>query len=142
MSTSVLITSGKLVLYVNGNLFARVAGFRFGVDSSRRKIHAVDSIVPFELGIGAAQVSGQMTLFRTSMDGAAEGPGMVAPMDQMSNEKYFSMVLVDLTTQTAIFQADSCSVDSQSWSVEARGLMMGNVNWSALSYRNEVRPLG
>jgi hypothetical protein len=41
-----------------------------------------------------------------------------------------------------VFQADFCSVESQSWSFEAKGLASGSVSWSALSYRNEVRPLG
>ena len=104
-------------------------------------MQTVDSILPFELGSTASSVSGTMGLYRTTLDGAAEGPGMVAPLEEIPNEKYFSMALVDLITQIVIFQADFCSVESQSWSMDARGLVLGTISWSALSYQNEVRPL-
>jgi hypothetical protein len=87
-------------------------------------------------------ISGAMTIYRTVLDGAAEGAGMVAPIDELPREKYFSIVLVDLTTQVVIFQADFCSVEQQSWSIASKSLITGSVAWSALSYQNEVRPLG
>lgn len=131
-----------MALYVNGLAFGRVTAFRFSVDTPRRKMHTVDSTIPFEMGTTSTNVSGSMGLYRTALDGAAEGPGMASPLDTLPNERYFSMALVDLTTQVVIFQADHCSVENQSWAVDAKGLVMGNVSWSALSYRNEVRPLG
>ncbi len=127
---------------MNGLAFGRVNAFRYSIDTPRRKIHTVDSPIPFELATASTAVSGAMSLYRTALDGAAEGPGMVSPLETLPNERYFSMALVDLTTQVVIFQADFCSVENQAWAIDAKGLVMGNITWSALTYRNEVRPLG
>jgi len=129
-------------LYINGSQFGRVNNFSYSVDTPRRKLATVDSLIPFELATGQTHISGTMGLYRTVLDGAAEGAGMVAPIDELPREKYFSMVLVDLTTQVVIFQADFCSVEQQSWNISSKGLVTGSVAWSALTYQNEVRPLG
>jgi len=142
MARSVLLSSAQVALYVNGNQFGRVNGFSYQVDTPRKKIGTVDSQIPWELATGQTHVSGNMVVYRTQLDGGAEGPGMVAPIEELPTEKYFSMVLVDLTTQVVIFQADFCSVESQQWSVNSKSLIMGQITWSALTYQNEVRPLG
>jgi hypothetical protein len=139
---SILLSSAQVVLFVNGNPFGRVSRFSYSVDTPRRKIHTVDSVLPFELATGVTNVSGSMGLYRTHLDGAVEGPGMVAPLEELPREKYFNILLIDLVSQTVVFQADFCSVESQSWSFEAKGLASGSVSFSALSYNNEVRKLG
>lgn len=142
MAHSNLLSSAKLILYVNGSVFGRVAGFHYTVETPRRKMQTVDSTIPVELGNATSNVSGSMSIYRSSLDGAAEGAGMVAPLEQLPNEMYFTIMIVDLVTQVAIFQADFCSVEAQGWSMDAKGMVTGNVNFSALSYNNEVRPLG
>jgi hypothetical protein len=142
MAHSILLSAAQVALYINGNQFGRVNGFTYSVDTPRKRLATVDSLIPFELATGQTHITGNMTIYRTALDGAAEGPGMVAPIDELPREKYFSIVLVDLTTQVVIFQADFCSVEQQSWSINSKGLVMGTVAWSALSYQNEVRPLG
>jgi hypothetical protein len=139
---SIVLSSAQVVLYVNGNPFGRVSRFSYSVDTPRRKIQTVDSVLPFELAQGVTNVSGSMGLYRTHMDGAVEGGGMISTLLELPREKYFTILLVDLVTQTAIFQADFCSVESQSWSFESKSLAAGSVTFSALSYNNEVRPLG
>ncbi len=142
MARSVLLSAAQVALYINGQQFGRVNAFSYSVDSPRKKLATVDSLIPFELATGQTHVSGTMAVYRTVLDGAAEGVGMVAPIEELPREKYFSIVLVDLTTQVVIFQADFCSVEQQSWNVTSKGLIVGNIAWSALSYQNEVRPLG
>jgi hypothetical protein len=139
---SIVLSSAQVVLFVNGNPFGRVNRFAYSIDTPRRKIHTVDSSLPFELATGASNVSGSMGLYRTHLDGAVDVAVMVAPMLELPREKYFNIVLIDLVSQTVIFKADFCSVDSQSWSFEAKNLVSGSVNFSALSYNNEVRTLG
>lgn len=142
MARSLLLTSAQVAVFINGNLYGRAAGLQYSVESPRPRHQCVDAIIPFELGFGPVVVSGSLSMWRGSQDGAAEGPGMVAPIDEITREKYFSLILVDLTTSTIIFQADNCSVESQSWSVGAKSLITGTVHFSAISYQNEVRPLG
>jgi hypothetical protein len=142
MARSVLLTAAQVAVFVNGNMYGRISNFSYSVETPRKKIHCVDSPIPFELATGVSSVSGTMGVWRMSQDGAAEGPGLVAPLDELTRERYFSLVLVDLTTATIIFQADFCSVESQTWSVSVKNLINGTIHFSALTYRNEVRPLG
>lgn len=139
---SVMLTSAEVFLYINGLPFGRVGHFSYSVDTPRHKIHTVDSSIPFELAQGPSNVTGTMGVYRTHVDGAAEGVGMVATLQELPREKYFTMLLVDLVTHAVIFQANYCAVESQSWSFDSKSLVTGNVVFSALTYNNEVRPLG
>ena len=139
---SLLLTGAQVVLYVNGVRFGRVTGFSWTSDTPRKKVYAVDSVVPFELATTISSISGSLNVLRMSQDGAAEGAGMVAPIQDLSREKYFRLLLVDITSGSVLFQADQCSVETQSWTARTRSLMEGHIAFSALSYSNEVRSLG
>jgi len=102
----------------------------------------VDSPSPFELAPTSNTVTGTMTVYRLIDDGAAEGAGMVAPVDELPREKYFTMVLFNVVTGGIVFQAEFCSVESQTWSFEARSLATGVINFSAIRSENEVRRTG
>lgn len=142
MARSLLLTSAQVVMYVNGVRFGRVSGFSYTSDTPRRKLYAVDALTPFELMPTVSSITGNMTIYRMAGDGAAEGAGMVAPVLDLSREKYFHILLVDITTGFVVFQADFCSLESQSWNVRARSYIEGQITFSALTYNNEVRPLG
>lgn len=139
---SLMLTGAQVMLYVNGVRFGRVSAFSWNSDTPRKKEYVVDSMLPMELMQTVSSISGTMTVHRLSMDGGAEGAGMVAPVPDLSREKYFSLLLVDITSGFVIFQADSCSVESQSWRAGARDRIVGNISFSALSYSNEVRSIG
>jgi hypothetical protein len=142
MARSLLLTSAQVILYVNGLRFGRVTGFSWTSDTPRRKIHAVDAVTPFELGMTVSSITGTLSVLRVAGDGAAEGAGMVAPVLDLSREKYFHMLLVDITTGFVVFQADFCSLESQQWTARPRSYLEGSLTFSALTYNNEVRPLG
>jgi hypothetical protein len=142
MAVPLLLSGAKVVLYVNGNLFGKVSSFKYASATPRKKIRGVDSMVPFELGMTTNDINGTMTVYRLIQDGGAEGAGMVAPIVEIPREKYFSLILVDIASNTVIFEADYCSVEDQSWTFEARDLAKGQITFSALDYLNEVRPVG
>jgi len=139
---SLLLTGAQVIMYVNGVRFGRVSSFNWQSETPRKMIYAVDSVTPFELGTTVNAITGSMTVYRLSQDGGAEGAGMVAPVTDLSREKYFSMLLVDQTSGAVIFQADQCSVESQSWTARIHSYVEGQIAFRALTYNNEVRPLG
>ncbi len=142
MARSPLLTSAQVVLYINGEMYGKVHSFHWTQDTPRRDIRGVDSIIPFELAIASSRVSGSMSIYRLSQDGGAEGAGMIAPTDALSREKYFTMVLIDITSGFVVFQADHCSIDSQTWMADVKGVLTGQLTWSAMACNNEVRRLG
>jgi hypothetical protein len=142
MAFSPVLTGAKVVLFVNGEMYGKVRAFNWNVETPRKDIHGIDALIPFELAIGTSRVSGTMSVYRLARDGGAEGAGMIATTDALSREKYFGMVLVDISTGYVVFQADHCSVDSQTWSADAKGVVTGQLTWSAMAWNNEVRRLG
>jgi hypothetical protein len=142
MSRSPILTGAQVVLFVNGEMYGKVHSFHWNVETPRRDIRGVDSIIPFELAIATSKVAGTMSIYRLSRDGGAEGAGMIAPTDALSREKYFTMVLIDISSGFVVFQADHCSVDSQIWMADAKGIITGQVSWSAMAWNNEVRRIG
>ncbi len=142
MARSSILTGAQVVLYVNGEMYGRIHSFHWNVETPRKDIRAVDTWIPFELAIATSRVAGTMSVYRLSQDGGAEGAGMIATTDALSREKYFTMVLIDITSGFVVFQADHCSVDSQIWMADAKGTVSGQISWSAMAWNNEVQRLG
>lgn len=138
MARSRLITSAKVVVYINGSAFGYAISFRWSSATPRRAIYGIDSGEPYELAPTTTKISGGMTLFRTIDGGGLEGSGIVANLDNIPREKYFSIALVERTSGQTIFRADQCSVLAQSWDIPSRGIVTGSFEFEALAWNNEV----
>jgi len=140
MGRSALVTSAKVVLFVNGRPFGRVADFKWDSATPLREIRGIDSMEPFELAKTVSRVTGSMTIYRLSGDGGAEGAGLIAPVSELSREKYVSLVLVERNTNKVLFETPKAQISNQSWTVPTRGYVMGSLQFEAIGYSNEVRP--
>lgn len=140
MARSTLIHGASVVLYVNKVKYAKVIDFHFTVSTPRNKLYGIDAVQPFELALAATDISGSVTIYRQSQDGGAEGAGMATPMPELSREKYFSLMLIEEHSNTILFQASRCSLESQAWGVAAKQYVFGNLNFSAIDWSNEIRP--
>lgn len=138
MARSRLITGAKVVVYINNRQFGYAINFRWESATPRRAIYAIDSGEPYELAPTTTRISGSMAIYRTIDGGGLEGPGIVANLDNIPREKYFSLALIERSSGLQIFRADQCSVISQSWEVPSRGVMTGSFTFEALSWNNEV----
>lgn len=139
MAKSHLITGAKVLLYVNGEPYGKVMRFSFSIETPRKSFYTIDDPSPAELGQTTTRVSGSIGVYRIHADGGAEGSGFVAPIPDLTKERYFSIVLLERTTDTVIFRADNCMLLSQSWDVPIRGFVTGALNFQALSWSNEVK---
>lgn len=141
MSRSHIVTGAAVTLYVNGVKFMQVTDFQYAVATPRSSIHGIDATEPFELGVTTSAINGSVSVYRQSQDGGAEGAGMTAPLAELSRERYFSLMLVEEHSNTVLFEARRCSVESQAWSIVNRQQVTGNINFTAIDWSNEVRPL-
>jgi hypothetical protein len=139
--TAKIVVSASVKLYLNGKPFGKVKDFRYNVSTARKAVYGIDSMEPYELMPTVSRISGTLSMYKTVGDGGAEGAAMVARVEEIPREKYFSIMLVDRTSQTIIFEAKYCSVQSQSWVVSERGIVMGTVDFESLDYNNELRAL-
>lgn len=142
MARSPILVAAQVGLYVNGAPYGRVSDFVFGSDTTNRHIDAVDAMETFELAPTTVRISGAMSVYRLSQDGGVEGAGMIPPISELTRQKYFKLLLIDLTSGSVLFQANQCSVESQSWKVSAGQRITGSISWSAITWNNEVRPVG
>lgn len=142
MSRARVITGASILCYINGSRFGRVSGFSFRSMTPRKAIYGLDSIDPHELAPTVSRCTGSIRLYRTTGDGGAEGAGMSASFEDLPREKYFTIQLIDRGTDKVLFQAQYCSVVSQNWDMPAKGTITGSLEFEAITWSNEVRPLG
>lgn len=138
MSRSRLITSAKVVLYVNGKPFAQVTDFRWDAATPPKAIYAVDSGEPYELAATQTKISGTVGLLRLIGDGGLEGAGVMPGLHDLPRNKYFSLALIERTTDTTIFRADKCWCVAQSWNVPSKGIVTGQMGFEAIDWSNEA----
>jgi len=142
MSRAKVITGAAVICYVNGGLFGRVTDFSWRSATPRKANYGLDSVDPHELAPTTTKISGSLRLLRTVADAGAEGAGMAANYEDLPREKYFTLQLVDRATDIVIFQAQYCSTTMQAWNVPTKGTVTGTLEFEAISWSNELRPLG
>lgn len=141
MARAKVVTSAGVVLHLNGKPFGRVKSFQFGSDTPKKAIYGLDSSEPFELMPTVTKVTGKMSLYRTVGDAGAEGAAIATSYELLPREKYFSVQLVERASDTVIFEASYCSIIRQSWSAPEKGIVTGEIDFEAIDWSNEIKPL-
>lgn len=141
MARAKVVVSAGVILYVNGRAYGRVKGFQWNSDTPVAPKYGLDSTEPFELAPTITKINGKISVYRTIGDGGAEGAAMATPYEDLPRAKYFTVQLIERASDTVVFEARECSVVRQSWSVPERGMVTGEVEFEALEWSNELRPL-
>lgn len=135
------LTGGHIVCYVNGKLYGRVSSFNWDSQTNHKPIYGIDSADPFELAAATTKISGSMAVYRLHGDGGAQGAGIVPKYEDMPRGRYFSITLLDRSTDLILFQARYCVLQAESWSVPSRGIITGQLHFEAVDWNNEVQPI-
>lgn len=132
-----LVVAAKVLMYVNGKLYAKATSFQWSSATPRRKIRTIDIPVPVELAATTTDVTWTIGCLRIIGDGGLQGSGVVAQQTDISLEKYFSLLLVERTSGLTIFKSDYNNVDSEAWQLASKTVMSGTVSGSGISWVNE-----
>lgn len=139
MSIARTIAGSRIFCYINGTPFAQVTGFSFTSTNDKKEIRGIDIQTALEFAPTTVSVKGNLKLIRTLGDGGAQSAGILASQVNASREKYFTILLVERSTDLPIFQCSLCSATSENWSVEsARGLLVGSIDFSGVLFTNEA----
>lgn len=138
MADSKIVTGARVVVYVNGNLFGRVDSFRWAYNTPKKEIRGIDVPYALEFAPTTQEIVATISIYKLAADGGAQGAGMSAEFVSISQEKYFTIQLVERVTDTTIFRSDFCSVQNENWEVSARGLLKGTVTFKGINIGNEV----
>jgi hypothetical protein len=141
MTRAKTVAASNLNAFINGIHVGQVTGWSWSSSENRREYYGLDSSQPQELIPTVTRVAGQLQLIRTIGDGGVEAMGVAATLEQYVRERYFQLLLVERGTDSVVFQADNCSLLNQSWSVQARGILTGQIDFVAQSWSNETSPL-
>lgn len=136
-----VISSAGVRLLLNSRAFGRVKSFQFNSTTPKKPLYGLDCMEPFELQPTTTRINGRIGLYRTIGDAGAEGAGFTTPFELLPREKYFSLQLVERSTDTVIFEATYCTVVSQVWSAPERGIITGDIEFEAIDWSNELKPL-
>ncbi len=134
------LAGAHVVVYLNGRVYASVESFSWVSSTPKKTIFGLDSVIPAELAPTITGCSGSLKLYRLIGDGGIQGPGMAAAFEDMPSEKYFTLQLIERRSDTVIFSAQECSVESESWGAEAKSLIRGSMTFKAKTWSNEVKP--
>lgn len=141
MARAKTIVSAGVVLYLNGKPYGRVIHFQWNSSTARKAQYGLDCMEPFELQPTITRCTGRIGIVRTIADAGIEGAAMAARYEELPREKYFTVQLVEKASDTVLFDATYCSVSQQSWSAPEKGKVTGEVEFEALDWSNELRPL-
>ncbi len=126
-------------LYINGNLYAVVTDLTWNGSAPRKELRGLDTPFPLELAATTVAVSGTLAVVKIIGDGGLQGAGVMANQTDITSEKYVSLLLIDQGSDTVMFQADYAQITNEAWNVPAKGLVKGQITFSALSYIGNAR---
>lgn len=132
------LRGADIQLYINGRIFPICSAIRWHAATGRHAIYGIDQITPFELAPGQASIKGTVECFRQRKDGGLEGRGVVAPERIILLEKYFSIAVLDRSTDTVIFAIEEAAVGDQDWRVSAKAEMSGSFSFEGIGWTNEA----
>lgn len=132
-----IITGASAKLYVNGRPYALVTSYSFTIDYNVEQLRGVDFPLPFELAPGAVSVTGTMSLERLAGKGGSRGAGLTVQVTDVARQQYFSILLIERQTKTAVFKCDFCLSQNESWTVGAKGRMTGNLSLVGIGFSDD-----
>lgn len=138
MPASLLVTGARVFLYLNGRKIGRATAFGWRSITPRKAIYGLDSSEPYELAPTTTKMQGTVSLLRSAGDGGVEGMGIAGQYEDLSREKYATILLLERKTGLVLFRADECSVTDQQWNVAAKAKLEGGFSFEGLTWNNET----
>jgi len=135
-----LIVGAQVVLYLNGMPYAYVAEITPTITSPQKELRGIDTLLPFDTAPGQLTYNVSATIYRVRGSGGLEGQGFMPQWDKATRGKYFSALVMDRTNQEILFESQKSQIVAQTWKL-ARGIIMGQVQWIGISYKNDSETL-
>ena len=138
MAQSVLITSAKGLLYINGAKFAWATDFSWQSTTTNHVIRGIDQIAPVEIAPTIIGVRGNVSVLRPMLTGGLEGAEITAVQYKIPQQKYISIYLQERVNKTWIFRCDQALVSEQDWSLMSRSVLKGSFTFDGIMWLNEA----
>lgn len=138
MGITKTLSGADISVYVNGRLFPPVSEITWQANTGRHAIQGIDKAEPQELVPGNTTITGTMEIIRTKRSGGIEGAGLMASVTKILQEKYFSLLLIDRSTDSVLLYIEDASVDGYTGRAGARGIVTLSVQFEGIGWENEA----
>lgn len=139
MSVAKTMSGAGVVCYINGTLYTPVKGLSWSSATPHKPIGGIDTLTSVELTPISSGVTGTLSLYRLIGDTGAQGVGMAAPNFQLlSSMKYFDIRILDIASDTVIFAAKQCVVETEAWDVPSKTVVTGNISFRGILWANSA----
>jgi len=106
--------------------------------SPQKELHGIDVLQPTELITTGLSLHGTLQLYKLHDDAGIEAAGLIPTWSSMTRGKYFSLMVLDRSSDGVIVQVDKCCVVSQNWRIVPKSFVMGTVTFTGFSYSNNA----
>lgn len=135
---SLIVTGASVRVFINGRLYGNVTSFKFTSETPGKEIHGLDSVEPDEIATTVARVSGSLGMYRLIASGGLQGIGVQPEYADLPAGKYFTLSLVERSTDTTIFEASQCRAERESWDFAAKQQSQGQLDFKGIRWGNET----
>jgi hypothetical protein len=132
------LAGASLKLYINNRPVGIATGFDWTIDYGRTPIFGLDQVTAYELAPGQINVKGRIDCTRIKRDGGLEGRNIVASADNILNEKYINIILIDRDSGSIVFRAELAAIGIQNWRVDPKGILRGSFSFVGFQVTNEL----
>lgn len=135
---SKIVCSAHCFVFINGKRFGQASAVFWNSSTPSREIRGIDCIDAIELVTTTSSAGGSIAMYKVRADGGIQGVGMTQRSKYMPQGKYFTVAVIDRLSDTTIFRADRCRVESEEWGAPSKGFVSGNVHFKAIEQSNEI----
>lgn len=134
-----LIVGAGVHCLINGVNVGIVSGINWTFNTARDEERGIDALTPFELSPNMVSISVQVQVYRVRDDAGLKGYGIVEEPMHIDEDFYFTLELKDRVSGATYLKVTQAAVDSQTWGVNAKGVMQGSFACHGLTGRSSYR---
>jgi hypothetical protein len=133
------IAGGRVIIKINHKPAPRLSAISWRIITEQRQNREIDNASAFELMPTVIDVTGSYSEYREPFRSANSMFYQGTPMSFMFHP-YMVIEVRDSLTDALLFYSGKCAITERSESVDVNGLMMTNVQWKSLSWKDEREP--
>jgi hypothetical protein len=133
------IAGGRVVITINGIAAPRLSSISWRIITEQKLNKEIDSANAYELMPSSIEVAGSYSEYREPFRGPTSAFHQASARSFMFHP-YMSIEVRDNLTDALLFYAGKCAVTERSEQIGTEGLMITNVSWRAISWKDEREP--
>lgn len=138
MGFSKVIKGSEIKLFIGGKLYAEVQSLSYTIDYSESEIYGIDSPYPQEIKTDKISCQGTINGVRIKLTGGLQGYNARPRINEILHNPYVSLEIRDRQTDTKLLWLPQMKVTSETFSVEAKGIVKLSFNFKGIVPYNEM----